>query len=144
MVKKKGKKDKNGKKMPTFNLDPSDPNLYFGDSSFVLPNGDLYSGEYCAHRYGLIWRHGKGIYTTREGHVYEGKWKQDRLEDSEVVNIKYTNGTEYSGFSVAGKYCGPGIYSLGNKIDISCEFAENKPVGNVVLVDPLGRLWSGN
>lgn len=125
------------------NPEELDPNFYFGIANFTLPNGDNYSGEYCAHTSGLIWRNGYGTYTTKDGHTYEGMWRHDKLLETSVVHIKYVSGAEYHGPITQNKYSGAGIYTLDSKMDLNCQFIENKPVKDVILIDLNGRIWSG-
>lgn len=40
------------------NIDNDNDNFYVGRDIFKLPNGDIYDGEYMAHRSGLVWREG--------------------------------------------------------------------------------------
>lgn len=120
-----------------------DPNLYFGTAEFILPNGDMYVGEYCAHRHGLIWREGKGKYITKDGQTYEGDWRDDKLIERTELVIKFPTGEEFHGSTVQDRYTGPGIYTMENTMDISCEFANNKPTGNIMLIDINGRVWGG-
>lgn len=119
------------------------PEYYYGTSTFNFPNGDKYVGDFCAHRAGLLWREGSGVYTTHDGHIYEGEWKEDRLIESQNVKICYPNGAEYFGNLLKGKYSGGGLYTLPNGMVISSNFSENKPTKETTLIDPLDKLWCG-
>lgn len=139
---KKGKsKDKKSNSAKTTDTDL--PELYFGSGSFKFPNGDAYEGEYGAHRIGIIWREGQGRYTTHDGHVYEGIWKDDKLLDDTDVSIKYSNGACYDGKLTKNKYSGPGIYTLENGMVVTCKFQDNTPTQEVTLIDVKGNLWVG-
>lgn len=137
----KGKKDKKGKKSKGADFDL--PELYFGTGSFKFPNGDEYEGEYGAHRIGIIWREGSGKYTTHDGQVYEGVWKDDKLQEDTNITANYPNGAKYEGKISKSKYSGPGVYTLENGMIVSCKFRENKPVEDVTLVDVNGNFWVG-
>lgn len=134
----KGKKPK-GKKAEDSDL----PELYFGTGTFKFPNGDLYEGEYGAHRIGIIWREGQGKYTTHDGQVYESIWKDDKLSEDTDVTINYSNGAKYEGKVSKNKYSGPGTYTLESDMMVSCQFRENKPIEEVTLIDVDGNLWVG-
>lgn len=120
-----------------------DPNIFFGNGEFEMANGDKYVGDYCAHRYGLIWREGRGVYITKDEQTYEGEWKDDKLMEGRQIIIKYPTGEAYRGTTEKDKYSGHGVYTFENKMDISSEFVDNRPTGNVVLIDINGRLWEG-
>lgn len=121
------------------------PDYYYGASTFFrMPNGDTYFGEFCAHRAGLVWREGLGVYTTHDGQIYEGEWREDRLVETKPVRIKFPNGTEYFGKIAKGKYSGAGVYMLPNGFAVSSNFSENKPTKETVIIDVLDKLWCGN
>ncbi|XP_071052153.1 probable inactive protein kinase DDB_G0270444 [Onthophagus taurus] len=122
----------------------NDPNICVATGEFTLPNGDKYSGEYCAHRAGIIWRQGKGVYTSHEGQTYEGNWVDDKLQDNTECVITFPTGEVFHGRLLKNKYTGPGIYTLSNGLDLSCEFRLNKPIEELVIIDGLGKLWRGN
>lgn len=117
---------------------------YYGTKTyFRLPNGDTYTGDFCAHRAGLIWREGFGVYTTHDGHIYEGEWKEDRLLENKPVQIQFPNGAKYSGKLLKGKYSGGGVYTLPNGFLVSSNFNENKPLKDTIVIDVLDKLWCG-
>lgn len=138
---KKGKKDKKGKKSKA--VDSDLPELYFGNGSFQFPNGDVYEGDYGAHRIGIVWREGQGKYTTHDGQVYEGVWKDDKLLEDSNLTASYSNGAKYEGKVSKNKYSGPGTYILENGMMVSCKYRENKPIEEVTLIDVDGNLWVG-
>ncbi|KAF5270696.1 hypothetical protein FQA39_LY01434 [Lamprigera yunnana] len=123
--------------------DLQDQNFFFGEGDFIMSNGDTYTGEYFAHRRGLVWKEGYGIYRTKDGEIYEGKWLNDKLRDNELQKIKFSNGDEFCGYSIDEKFDGPGTLTLECKMDISCMFKNNKPVEEVTLIDINGRIWQG-
>lgn len=134
---KKSKAKRKGKDQEQSDL----PELYSGKDTFTFPNGDIYDGEFCAHRIGILWREGHGIYTTKDGQIYEGEWKDDKLVD--VVNVKYPSGVQYNGTLEKDKYCGAGTYVLENSLNLSCKFEDNKPTDRLTLIGFDGRLWLG-
>lgn len=115
-----------------------------GTGDFELPNGDKYSGEYCAHRFGLVWREGKGVYTTHDGQVYIGTWKDDKLLDNEPVTIYYANGHEFNGRLLKGKYSGPGTYLFKPNQVVSTNFVGNQMSKETILIDKKNWLWLGD
>ncbi|KAK4874154.1 hypothetical protein RN001_013514 [Aquatica leii] len=127
----------------TNNLDLGDPNFYFGNGRFVMINGDVYEGDYGAHKRGLIWREGYGVYTASDGQIYDGTWLDDEIADDTNVKITFANGDQFLGRTFENKFSGPGVFILDNNLEISCVFFENRPVGQIVLIDLDGRTWTG-
>lgn len=119
------------------------PDYYYGTSTFQFPNNDRYEGEFCAHRIGLVWREGYGTYTTHDGQIYKGEWKEDKLVETKNVKVTFPNGAEYSGKLSKGKYSGPATYTLPNGMIINSDFTENKPSKDTILIDVLDKLWCG-
>lgn len=145
---KAGKKDTkeiniDWSKYPPHVTEVCHPNFYFGYEKFKFKNGDSYEGEFCAHRCGIVWREGKGTYKTKDGHYYEGKWENDQLLSSQDTVIKYPDGIIYEGNVVHGKYSGLGTYIVRKNIYISSYFENNRPTGEVLLLDPNGNYWRG-
>ncbi|XP_057672208.1 uncharacterized protein LOC130903867 [Diorhabda carinulata] len=120
----------------------ADPDFYRGTGSFNFPNGDRYEGEYVAHRKGLVWREGEGIYYTQDGQSYKGKWYNDKLISAEEAEINFPNGARYIGHIDNGQYVGSAMYTVDEGLHILAEFAGNKPVGPITLLDIKGREWS--
>lgn len=137
---KKGKKDKKGKKGKKEPKQPQEM-YHFGVDIFQMPNGDVYEGEYCAHRFGLVWREGKGIYSSHEGQVYMGNWQDDRLIENSELTILFPNEHVFKGRLIKDKYNGPGVYNVRPDLVISCEFQDNKPNGDAILIDKEDDLW---
>ncbi|XP_018325493.1 radial spoke head 1 homolog [Agrilus planipennis] len=141
----KGSKKGKGKgKGGVYPIDETNPNLHFGTGNFQLPNGDKYSGEYCAHKFGIVWREGHGTYFTKEGQSYECQWSKDKIVEGKEITITYPTGEIYHGLTLKDKYEGPGTYYFEHTMPISCIFRGNCPVGHVVLVDLNGRVWEGD
>ncbi|XP_024869517.1 radial spoke head 1 homolog isoform X2 [Temnothorax curvispinosus] len=61
-----------------------------GDGKTLLPNGDMYVGQYCN---GL--RHGKGIYVFKNGARYNGDWRDGQKYGQGI--FWYPDGTQYEG-----------------------------------------------
>lgn len=120
-----------------------DADFVTGETRFTFPNGDVYEGEFCAHRSGLVWREGRGMYTTMDGHVYIGRWYNDGLVEKEDVEVEFPKGARYVGPLVKNKYGGPGVYVLENKLEVLCNFQENKPTGEFLLIDMNNCTWYG-
>lgn len=114
-----------------------------GEFEFVFPNQDKYTGHYCAHVSGLAWRQGRGIYETHDGQVYEGNWKDDKLNESENVQISFENTNWYNGRITKYKYNGPGSYTFANGGRLTSNFVNNRPSGKVIYVDHHDQLWYG-
>lgn len=119
------------------------PNFFFGTGTFVLENNDVYDGGYGCHKSGIIWREGWGVYTTRDGHMYQGNWENDQLLDSPETAILYPSGHRYLGVTLNGKYSGQGHYIFNNNLLLTSEFLENKPTGTIQMYDYEGHLWEG-
>lgn len=119
------------------------PNFYFGCDTFILENEDTYEGHYCCHKSGIIWREGYGTYTTKDGHIYEGLWENDQLLNSPESKIIFPSQDTYLGSIINGKYSGEGVYVMDNKLIINAQFENNKPVGEVTLIDYEEHLWKG-
>ncbi|XP_045475898.1 uncharacterized protein LOC123681698 [Harmonia axyridis] len=120
-----------------------DPDFQKGTSNFTYPNGDTYEGEYCAHVSGLVWKEGFGTYTTNDGQSYTGKWYDDKLIDGSPVEITFKDGTVYEGNLEKYKFKGAGCLNLPGNLKLILEFVENKPVGDIILLDNVGRPWYG-
>ncbi|XP_044758842.1 uncharacterized protein LOC123316710 [Coccinella septempunctata] len=121
----------------------TDPDFQRGSFDFSYPNGDKYIGEYCAHSSGLVWKEGIGTYITKDGQSYKGKWYDDKLVDGETVEISFKDGTIYEGPLEKYKYKGAGCLRLPGNIKLILEFVDNKPVGDIILLDNVGRPWYG-
>lgn len=119
------------------------PNFFWGSGTFELPNGDIYEGEYCCHKSGIIWREGIGTYKTKDGHVYIAKWENDQILYSPETHITYPNKDMYSGAIKKNKYNGVGTYHFNNNLSVTALFENNKPVGELMLTDFNNHMWKG-
>lgn len=119
------------------------PNFFFSSGTFLLENNDEYNGGYGCHKSGIIWREGWGVYTTQDGHLYQGKWENDQLLASPETAILYPSDHHYQGGVLNGKYSGHGYYLFDNDLLLESEFLENKPTGTIQLYDYDGHQWEG-
>ncbi|KAL1494390.1 hypothetical protein ABEB36_009995 [Hypothenemus hampei] len=85
----------------------------------------------------------KEKYLTKDGQNYEGEWDGDKLIDNKDVVITYPDGVKYIGPLIKSKYSGTGIYQLEENVSLTCNFQDNKPTGDVILIDPNGKTWHG-
>lgn len=119
------------------------PNFYWGTDTFQLENGDIYEGEYCCHKSGIIWREGAGVYATKDGHIYSGLWENDQLKNSPDSRIIFPTEDEYNGSIINGRYSGEGMFIFSNKLILKSNYENNIPVGEITLIDYEGHLWKG-
>ncbi|CAG9854498.1 unnamed protein product [Phyllotreta striolata] len=120
-----------------------DPNFYYGyGGTFNFLNGDVYEGDYVAHISGLVWREGKGTYRTRDGDIYSGKWYNDQIAEDEDFEITYQDGSKYTGRIVKSHYEGSAVFMAQEGFHVFCNFAGNKPDGEICMVDVKGREWN--
>ncbi|KAL3272782.1 hypothetical protein HHI36_014242 [Cryptolaemus montrouzieri] len=120
-----------------------DPDFHRGSSTFTYPNGDKYEGQYCAHISGLLWKEGSGTYYCQDGQSYQGKWYDDRLVEGDVVKITFKDKSVYEGLLEKYKFKGSACLTVPGDLKLILEFVENKPVGDVILLDNVGRPWFG-
>lgn len=146
-IEKKEKPPKGNKidwsKYPEGTTEINNPNFYFGSDKFIFKNGDRYVGEYCAHKCGLVWREGRGLYFTKDGHSYKGFWENDQLLSSKETIIIYPDGTEYRGPVKQGLYSGVGTYIPHKNVEITLNLEDNIPFGEVILTDNRQNFWKG-
>ncbi|KAK9885409.1 hypothetical protein WA026_010905 [Henosepilachna vigintioctopunctata] len=140
---KSSKRNHSSSSVEKSNHTKNDPNFHQGSAEFEYPNGDKYVGEYCAHIKGLVWKEGAGIYYTKDGQCYKGTWYNDKLIDGGIVEITFKDGTTYEGPLEKYKYKGSGCINLPGGLKLVLDFAENKPIGDIILLDNVGRPWYG-
>ncbi|XP_076223088.1 radial spoke head 1 homolog isoform X2 [Nomia melanderi] len=78
-----------------------------GHGKALLPNGDMYEGQYCK---GL--RHGQGLYVFKNGARYEGEWRHGVKYCQGT--FWYPDGTRYEGEWKRDKKYGFGVYYYVN------------------------------
>lgn len=80
---------------------------------------------------------------TAEGDIYTGTWDNDRLGGNEEVTIAFSDTSKYKGFFKDWCYSGRGKYFYPDNCILQCDFVENCPSGNLILLDPNGHTWLG-
>ncbi|KAH1015439.1 radial spoke head 1 homolog isoform X2 [Dendroctonus ponderosae] len=78
-----------------------------GWGSALLPNGDIYEGQYYHGR-----RHGKGLYCFKNGARYEGEWRKGLKHGH--GDFLYPDGTKYMGHWRKDLKHGQGTYFYAN------------------------------
>jgi hypothetical protein len=130
-----------------------------GKHKVTYPNNDVFDGNFVD---GL--RDGEGVYTSADGHRYEGSWKNDKrhgpgtqtfsskgkdgkpgwsgtYEGEWFENKKhgrgiftYVNGDRYEGQWVNGKKDGYGIYSYANQDRYEGQFSKDNIHGQGIFI----------
>lgn len=131
----KVKKEKAPKEKP--------PEFHTGKFEFIFPNRDKYIGDFSAHRSGLAWREGPGTYITHDGQTYKGTWKDDKIDENANLAILFQDKDKFFGKISKFKYQGSGSYVFKNGCILSCNFTNNKPVGEVIFIDTQRNFWYG-
>ncbi|XP_017781157.1 PREDICTED: radial spoke head 1 homolog isoform X1 [Nicrophorus vespilloides] len=81
-----------------------------GYGSALLPNGDIYEGNYRRGK-----RHGKGMYCFRNGSRYDGEWRKVCLGLKHGFGqMQYPDGSRYVGHWRKDNKHGNGIYHYIN------------------------------
>ncbi len=80
-----------------------------GTVKSTYDNGDVYTGK-LERIDDKFFRHGKGIYTFKNGDYEDGLWERDNLIQGKV-KLTYTNGNVYVGEMLEDKKHGEGIYT---------------------------------
>ncbi|XP_071451238.1 radial spoke head 1 homolog [Hetaerina americana] len=125
-----------------------DPNCGIGSGHFTFYNGDTYTGLFKALKTGIIYREGNGVYTSFDGHVYDGSWASDIL-DCNKAQVQFPDGSSYSGFLKSMKYNGPGRYTFPDSTFIDAVFLDNHlkegedSSPHLSFVDRCGGKWFG-
>ncbi|XP_046397472.1 uncharacterized protein LOC124164270 [Ischnura elegans] len=125
-----------------------DGDCSFGDGKFEFKNGDTFQGLFQALKTGVITREGNGVYTTVDGHVYDGFWTSDTLDCPDAL-IYYPDASSYSGSIDKMKYNGQGRYQFPDGTFIDAKFSDNLPTEgeesspHLNYVDRCGIQWFG-
>ncbi|XP_078505135.1 MORN repeat-containing protein 2 isoform X1 [Lissotriton helveticus] len=109
--------------------------------SFVFPNGDTYEGECTRTPSGAFERNGRGIHITPNGIIYEGSWRDDRMNGT--GRLGHPSGAVYEGEFKDNKFHGRGTYTFPNGAKYIGNFNENKLEGEGDFVDTQGLEWRG-
>ena len=88
-------------------------------------------GEYCQSSDGGLERNGSGVHTTKEGVIYRGQWKADKMNG--VGRLEHPSGAVYEGEFVNNKFHGTGKYTWPNGSSYEGAFQENRSVVHLVL-----------
>lgn len=75
--------------------------------------------------------------------MYSGIWYNDELKDTDEVEIIYADGTKYVGHVIKNQYAGSAMYVIQDGLYILGNFVDNKPEGEMCLLDVKGREWRG-
>lgn len=114
-----------------------------GRGKFIFANGDVYEGQYELNKAtGTIERQGYGVLTSKDGTLYSGVWKNDKLNGSGSFTHTST-GCKYEGDFLNGKFDGIGKYFWPDGSIYEGEFKESKLEGKGFFKDPTGQIWSG-
>ena len=74
-------------------------------------------------------RHGQGVMTYANGDIYDGEWKEGRMDGKGTK--KFRNGNEYEGGVKSGRAHGEGVltYAAGDLVKSSGEWKDGKRCG---------------
>ena len=108
-------------------------------SSFKLPNGDNYTGEF--NENGL--KHGIGQYTWKTEDIdYQGDWDCDKMCGKGV--IVYKNGDRYLGGFMNDKFHGDGQYFWArDNSSVKGKFRDGELEGSAVYNASDDQIWQG-
>jgi len=119
----------------------ADEEVVHMEEDFVFPNGDTYSGAYSSGPNGIM-RDGKGKWISKTGYIYDGEWKNDKINGYGCLHMP--DGSEYKGNFVSGKFNGEGSYTWQDGSNYTGPFLDNKPEGDGVYNDTETRQkWIG-
>ncbi|CAD7079555.1 unnamed protein product [Hermetia illucens] len=109
---------------------------------FEFENGDWYEGEYAMDsKSNTIFRQGAGTYTTAEGHVYEGKWLNDKLVIK--AKVKFPTNAYFEGAMDETPTYTIGTYTFCDRCEITGDFKKlfNEGKNAATFTDPGGNAW---
>ena len=108
-------------------------------SSFKLPNGDRYIGEF--NENGL--KHGIGEYNWTNKHVnYKGNWENDQMNGKGM--IVYKNGDLYQGEFLNNKFHGEGEYFWkDSSSSVKGKFSDGELEGFAIYNASDDQVWEG-
>ncbi|XP_053239506.1 MORN repeat-containing protein 2 isoform X1 [Podarcis raffonei] len=109
--------------------------------SFVFPNGDKYEGDCTRTIEGVLERSGHGVHTTPDGIIYQGNWKNDKMNG--FGRLEHPSGAVYEGEFYNNMFHGTGTYIFTNGAKYTGQFCENKLQGNGEFKDTQGLEWDG-
>ncbi|KAJ8321944.1 hypothetical protein KUTeg_000415 [Tegillarca granosa] len=110
-------------------------------TTYIFPNGDRYDGEYKHASDGSLERDGQGTHTTKDRTVYDGSWKEDKMNGT--GRLVHPSGAVYEGDFINNQFHGKGKYSWPNGSRYEGEFNENRMEGEGQFMDTEGQMWTG-
>lgn len=109
---------------------------------YIFSNADKYDGEYIRSSDGGLERTGTGMHTSCDGTIYEGQWKNDKMDGN--GRIQFPSGATYEGNFEENKFHGNGRYVWPNGSLFEGTFTQNKMEGEGQFTDTDGQVWCGN
>ncbi|XP_020650424.3 MORN repeat-containing protein 2 isoform X1 [Pogona vitticeps] len=109
--------------------------------SFIFPNQDKYDGECTRTPDGILERNGYGVHTTPDGIIYQGNWKNDKMNG--LGRLEHPSGAVYEGEFKDNMLHGIGTYMFPNGAKYTGQFSENKLEGKGEFTDIQGLEWDG-
>nr|XP_034966922.1 MORN repeat-containing protein 2 isoform X1 [Zootoca vivipara] len=109
--------------------------------SFVFPNGDKYEGDCIRTLEGVLERCGHGVHTTPDGIIYQGNWKNDKMNG--FGKLEHPSGAVYEGEFFNNMFHGTGTYIFTNGAKYTGQFCANRVEGKGEFRDTQGLEWDG-
>jgi len=112
----------------------------------TYPNGDNYKGDFVNGQ-----REGEGLYISKEGHRYEGMWKNDMRHGAGTLTFASSGGKDgakwagsYEGEWHMNKKEGRGIFSYPNGDRYEGEWKDGKKVDMAYIAMQLKNVMKAN
>ena len=133
--------------------------LKSGHGIFAWDDGDIYEGEWKKDH-----MDGQGVYTTKDGTVYTGIFDKNAFQEGKCefsnetgtyllsfkncsisnAEIKYTDGTNYSGVCSESDITGTGTMVFANEDNYTGEFEGNQRSGKGIYTWKSGASYDGD
>lgn len=121
----------------------NESNVINNHGIFQYRNGDQYNGYYVAYKDTInLAMEGEGIYTTEDGHIYDGIWENNILKS--IKEIRFPDESVFYGQLENMTIQGTGVYKFKEGVDLEGNFENNKLIGEIILKDPNGHKWIGD